>query len=213
MGRQHLRDGGTAIYVKQQKTGWEGDIPITQDLARALEAVPAGDMTFLMTAWVSPLRRPGSEMPSGIGVTKPSYHGTVWRMGFAQRDASNWPKPAAQRSRSNRSPDIAVRPRSIATPEASISPVSASRQGQNRNAYWKTLRPVFQYRPLTHWFIWRGGQAWRPKGGCILTRNQISRKAVGHFFRRRFSRVFGMSVPPAKASKSNPHAIFSILFA
>jgi integrase len=59
MGRQHLRDGGTAIYVKQQKTGWEGDIPITQDLARALEAVPAGDMTFLMTAWGKPFTAAG----------------------------------------------------------------------------------------------------------------------------------------------------------
>jgi integrase len=42
MGRQHLRDGGTMIHVKQQKTGWEGDIPIGSELAAALAAASAG---------------------------------------------------------------------------------------------------------------------------------------------------------------------------
>jgi integrase len=51
MGRQHLRNGGGAIHVKQQKTGWEGDIPISPVLAEALAQVPTGNLTFLTTAW------------------------------------------------------------------------------------------------------------------------------------------------------------------
>ena len=59
MGRQHLRDNRRAIYVKQQKTGWEGEIPIDGDLAEALAAVPAGNLTFLVTEAGAPFSRAG----------------------------------------------------------------------------------------------------------------------------------------------------------
>jgi site-specific recombinase XerD len=49
MGRQHLHAGGSAIFVKQQKTGWEGEIPIAGELSQALAAVPASNLTFLVT--------------------------------------------------------------------------------------------------------------------------------------------------------------------
>jgi integrase len=61
MGRQHLRADGTAIHVKQLKTGWEGDIPIGPELAAALAHVPAGNLTFLTTAWGAPFS------PAGFG--------------------------------------------------------------------------------------------------------------------------------------------------
>jgi integrase len=54
MGRQHLRQGGTTIYVEQQKTGWRGEIPIDADLAAALGHVPAGNLTFLVTSFAVP---------------------------------------------------------------------------------------------------------------------------------------------------------------
>jgi integrase len=57
MGRQHLRND--AIHVVQQKTGWTGDIPITPELAAALDKVPAGNLTFLMTAWGAPFTAAG----------------------------------------------------------------------------------------------------------------------------------------------------------
>jgi integrase len=55
MGRQHLRDGGTAIYVKQQKTGAEGVIPLTAELIAALAAAPPGNLSFLPTPSGVPL--------------------------------------------------------------------------------------------------------------------------------------------------------------
>jgi integrase len=49
MGRQHLRDGGHRIFVKQQKTGAELLIPVHPELRRALDLVPADQLTFLLT--------------------------------------------------------------------------------------------------------------------------------------------------------------------
>lgn len=49
MGRQHLRQGGGAIHVKQVKTGAELEIPIGGDLAQVLAALPADNLTFLVT--------------------------------------------------------------------------------------------------------------------------------------------------------------------
>lgn len=57
MGRQHVR--GDMLRVVQQKTGWEGDIPIGPELAAALAAVPAGNLTFLTTAWGAPFSAAG----------------------------------------------------------------------------------------------------------------------------------------------------------
>jgi integrase len=58
MGRQHLR-GGDMIHVRQQKTGWEGDIPIDAELAAALTAVPADNLTFLTTSFGAPYTAAG----------------------------------------------------------------------------------------------------------------------------------------------------------
>ena len=57
MGRQHLRDG--AIHVRQQKTGWEGDIPIGPELTAALSKVPASNLTFLTTSFDVPFTAAG----------------------------------------------------------------------------------------------------------------------------------------------------------
>jgi integrase len=59
MGRQHLRDGGAAIHVEQKKTGWQGEIPLGPELVAALQAVPAGNLTFLTTAWGAPFTAAG----------------------------------------------------------------------------------------------------------------------------------------------------------
>jgi site-specific recombinase XerD len=59
MGRQHLRNGGCEIHVKQQKTGWEGDIPIGPELAAPLTQVPMSNLTFLTTAWGAPYTAAG----------------------------------------------------------------------------------------------------------------------------------------------------------
>jgi integrase len=48
MGRQHLRPGGL-IYVRQVKTGKELEIPIHSYLQACIDAVPADNMTFLLT--------------------------------------------------------------------------------------------------------------------------------------------------------------------
>jgi integrase len=57
MGRQHIRDGG--LYVKQQKTGVELDIPIHPDLQATLEATPSGQLTFLVTSFGKGFTAPG----------------------------------------------------------------------------------------------------------------------------------------------------------
>ena len=57
MGRQHLKNG--AIRVVQQKTGWKGDIPIPHELAPVLEALPANNLTFLVTEAGAPFTAAG----------------------------------------------------------------------------------------------------------------------------------------------------------
>jgi integrase len=47
MGRQHVR--GDVLYVKQQKTGAELEIPLHPELRRILDTVPSTQLTFLMT--------------------------------------------------------------------------------------------------------------------------------------------------------------------
>jgi hypothetical protein len=57
MGRQHLRSD--MIHVTQQKTDWSGDIPLTPALITALEAIPPGHLTFLVTEWGKPFTAAG----------------------------------------------------------------------------------------------------------------------------------------------------------
>lgn len=57
MGRQHIR--GDTLHVQQGKTGWEGDIPIGQELATALATIPVSNLTFLTTAWGHPYTAAG----------------------------------------------------------------------------------------------------------------------------------------------------------
>jgi integrase len=59
MGRQHLHNGGAVLYVKQQKTRWEGEIALEPELAEALAALPLTNMTFLTTAWGAPFTAAG----------------------------------------------------------------------------------------------------------------------------------------------------------
>jgi integrase len=47
MGRQHIRDG--VIAVRQQKTGAELAIPVHPHLRAVLDAMPSGNLTFLVT--------------------------------------------------------------------------------------------------------------------------------------------------------------------
>lgn len=48
MGRQHVRNG--VLHVRQQKTGAELAIPLHPALRAELDQLPAGNLTFLMTA-------------------------------------------------------------------------------------------------------------------------------------------------------------------
>jgi integrase len=59
MGPQHVRpiNGERFIDVKQQKTGWEGSIPILPSLAAALAATPSGHLAFLVTEKGKPFSR------------------------------------------------------------------------------------------------------------------------------------------------------------
>jgi integrase len=54
MGRQHLRKDGTEVYVRQQKTGWQGNVPLTAELIAALAKVPVDNLTFLVTTYGAP---------------------------------------------------------------------------------------------------------------------------------------------------------------
>jgi len=49
LGRQHLRAGGTTLHFWQVKTGEEMTIPVTDELAACIAALPAGQMLFLQT--------------------------------------------------------------------------------------------------------------------------------------------------------------------
>jgi integrase len=66
MGRQHLRtleDGTRVIDLRQGKTGTKVPIPILADELRdAIDAVPAGQMTFLQTQYGAPFKRLGNQM-------------------------------------------------------------------------------------------------------------------------------------------------------
>ncbi|WP_374471054.1 tyrosine-type recombinase/integrase [Phenylobacterium sp.] len=57
MGRQHVRDG--SIQVCQQKTSTRLAIPIHPELKKALDATPADNMTFLVTAYGKPFSPAG----------------------------------------------------------------------------------------------------------------------------------------------------------
>jgi len=59
MGRQHIRDG--VLYVRQEKTGAEVNIPILPPLQAAIDAMPAEHLTFLVSANGGPLT------PHGFG--------------------------------------------------------------------------------------------------------------------------------------------------
>lgn len=52
LGRQHLTRG--QIYMKNQKTGMEVDLPILPELQAVLDASPTGHLTFLMTSFGKP---------------------------------------------------------------------------------------------------------------------------------------------------------------
>jgi integrase len=47
MGWQHLRDG-RLLFVEQAKTGWRGHIPIGDELAGVLDALPRDRLTFIV---------------------------------------------------------------------------------------------------------------------------------------------------------------------
>ena len=57
MGRQHVR--GDSLHVRQQKTGTELEIPIFPELAEALGASPAENLTFLVTEQGKPFSAAG----------------------------------------------------------------------------------------------------------------------------------------------------------
>jgi site-specific recombinase XerD len=57
LGRQHMRDG--LMSVTQQKTGWSGGIPINAELAAAIVATSAGNLTFLVTEAGAPFTAAG----------------------------------------------------------------------------------------------------------------------------------------------------------
>uniref|UniRef100_UPI0034A43039 tyrosine-type recombinase/integrase n=1 Tax=Dongia sp. TaxID=1977262 RepID=UPI0034A43039 len=57
MGRQHVRDG--VLTIRQQKTGNEVSVPILAELAGAIAAVPADNLTFLRTAFGKPIDAAG----------------------------------------------------------------------------------------------------------------------------------------------------------
>ena len=57
MGRQHRR--GDLLHIVQQKTGWSGDIPISPELAGVLDALPATNLTFLVTTAGAPFSAEG----------------------------------------------------------------------------------------------------------------------------------------------------------
>lgn len=57
MGRMHLRPG-PALYVKQQKTGMELEIPIHPALEEILAATATGDLVFLVNDWGIPFASP-----------------------------------------------------------------------------------------------------------------------------------------------------------
>jgi integrase len=47
MGRQHIKEG--CIAVRQQKTGWSGQIPVLPELSHIITATPSDHLTFLVT--------------------------------------------------------------------------------------------------------------------------------------------------------------------
>jgi integrase len=83
MGRQHVR--GDVIYVKQEKTGWEGDIPIVQELGAALAAVRQNHLTFLVTAWGEPYTAAASATISAAGSTRLACRSNVRATACARR--------------------------------------------------------------------------------------------------------------------------------
>lgn len=57
MGRQHVRDG--SIFVIQEKTGAQLDIPLHQKLREIIDATPSEHLTFLTTASGAPFTSAG----------------------------------------------------------------------------------------------------------------------------------------------------------
>jgi len=59
MGRQHLRRNGAAIFVRQQKTGAELEIPLHKKLKATLDAQPQDNLNFLLTEYGKPFTSAG----------------------------------------------------------------------------------------------------------------------------------------------------------
>lgn len=57
MGRQHVRDG--VLTITQQKTGTNVHVPLLRPLRKALDAVPLGRLTFIVTAQGKPFTPAG----------------------------------------------------------------------------------------------------------------------------------------------------------
>jgi integrase len=78
MGRQHVEDG--RIRIRQQKTGKALMVPIAPQLKAVLDAVPPGQMTFLVTEFGKPFTAAGfgnwfRERCNEAGLPQCSAHG------------------------------------------------------------------------------------------------------------------------------------------
>lgn len=167
MGRQHLRNGATRVI--QQKTGWAGEIPIPPELARVLDAVPAGNLTFLVTEAGAPFTAAGfgnafRDWCNEAGLPKErSSHGL--RKAACRRLAQGR-LPSARRGWMHRARDSGdQRPPqpergSAAHQGCRPGPAGADGKAQNRNPNWRTRNPVLQNRPVTHCFLTIGGEKW-----------------------------------------------------
>lgn len=85
--------------MRQEKTGWEGDVPIGDELAAVLATVPVDNMTFLTTAWDRPYTAAGFGNHFASGATRPGCNHAAPRTAYARRRAVSLPKRAARHTR------------------------------------------------------------------------------------------------------------------
>lgn len=100
MGRQHVTAGKIAVI--QQKTGTRLTLPMLPDLVAAIEAMPADNMTFLVTSFGKPFTPAGfgnwfRQQCNAAGLPHCSAHGlrktALRRMaeaGFTQQEIKAW---------------------------------------------------------------------------------------------------------------------------
>lgn len=143
LGRGNLTDGRLSyrrLKTRKNPSGILIDIPVHEQLAKALTLVPDGAFTFLETATAARAPRPGSARGCGNGATLRSCR-SVRRTGFARPYAGDSPRRVLRRIKSCRFRGISRSLRRNGIARRSAGRTSPTRQSRSCQPGRKANKP------------------------------------------------------------------------